>query len=122
MLISKRNAHQEREGDRITTFAPVEIHGYRNKARVNALLRDVSSGGARMHFADNRSVPDFFQLWCPSFSTYVGCHVRWRDKNDIGVRFDELVPTYSFKNRLAHARRRLPQSLAALSISLPKAC
>jgi hypothetical protein len=54
---------------------------------LNCRVRDITSGGARLEFADAPAIPTQFTLTFDSGKTLRGCDLIWRIANQIGVRF-----------------------------------
>jgi hypothetical protein len=58
----------------------------------DCLVRDISSLGARLEFSSTAAVPDTFELTFDSGRTLRDCHVAWRTKTQVGVKFSNLLP------------------------------
>jgi len=56
-------------------------------------LFDISDTGARLEVAEPETVPDRFLLWlAANGSARRTCTAVWRDKKQIGVRFEQRLP------------------------------
>jgi hypothetical protein len=59
---------------------------------VECIVRDLSSGGARLALSMVRSVPDKFQLMFDADRSVRHCRVAWRRDTQIGVAFLHAPP------------------------------
>jgi hypothetical protein len=61
--------------------------------RHSCFLSDISETGARIDFEEPDAVPDRFLLWLASNgSARRTCRVVWREKQQIGVKFEHRLP------------------------------
>ena len=56
-------------------------------------MRDITSLGARLEFADAPVLPTDFALTFDSARTLRRCHLVWRIANEAGVTFEEFEAT-----------------------------
>ena len=54
---------------------------------VECMVRDLSSGGAKLQLVQPLPLPDHFDLEIPMDGINVRCVARWRDGDRIGVQF-----------------------------------
>ena len=55
--------------------------------RVNCVVRNFSSTGARLEVALPASLPDTFDLVFDDNRSTLACRVKWRRERDVGVEF-----------------------------------
>jgi hypothetical protein len=55
--------------------------------RINCVVRNFSSTGARLEVAVPTSVPDIFDLVFDDSRSTLPCRVKWRRDRDVGVVF-----------------------------------
>ncbi len=55
--------------------------------KIECVVRDLSTKGARIEVNDPKQVPDDFFLIIRGASDRFRCHVVWRDRNMIGVQY-----------------------------------
>ena len=55
--------------------------------RINCVVRNFSSTGARLEVALPTSVPDTFDLVFEDDRSTLSCRVKWRKERDLGVEF-----------------------------------
>jgi hypothetical protein len=62
-----------------------------NRFAMDCSIRDLSTGGAKLSFADPVGIPAEFELHLPSRGTAFRAEVRWRRGQQVGVRFRALL-------------------------------
>ena len=62
---------------------------FNNKSSVyDCTVRDLSEGGARLILPNLLGVPKSFELWIDKFNSKYVCDTVWRNKGQMGVKFD----------------------------------
>ena len=82
---------ERRESQRHRTFLAGKVIFGANRFQIDCSVRDLSSGGARLSFADPLAVPSVFELHLPARGTVVRAEVRWRKGRQIGVMFRAVL-------------------------------
>jgi uncharacterized protein YceH (UPF0502 family) len=61
---------------------------YNNRnSTADCLVRDISSHGARLAFADDLTIPDVVELYVPQREQYYRSHIVWRHGSEAGIAF-----------------------------------
>lgn len=63
----------------------------KRRSTLDCLIRDMSSEGARITFADAVNVPDVLELHIPQKKQTVHARVQWRHGDEIGLVFPDAV-------------------------------
>jgi hypothetical protein len=58
-----------------------------SRTQMACIIRNVSSGGAKLEVTSVRGIPDAFDLLLPNHRPQ-RCRVAWRSLKEIGVEFD----------------------------------
>ena len=58
-----------------------------NSKRINCVVRNFSTTGARLEVALPTSVPETFDLVFDDSRSTLACRVKWRKDRDVGVEF-----------------------------------
>jgi hypothetical protein len=58
-----------------------------NAKRINCVVRNFSTTGARLEVALPTSVPETFDLVFDDSRSTLACRVKWRKDRDVGVEF-----------------------------------
>jgi PilZ domain len=85
MTDERRTAQRQK-----TLLAGKAIFGA-NRFVMDCPVRDLSTGGAKLSFADPTGIPDIFELHLPSRGTVFRAEVRWRKGRQIGVKFRAVL-------------------------------
>jgi hypothetical protein len=78
---------EKRNATRQKAFTAAHVHFNRGNSTYEALVRNVSSTGARLKFGDVIELPAEFELRVGKDGSYQKAHVAWRHGFEIGVAF-----------------------------------
>jgi hypothetical protein len=78
---------EKRSATRQKTFTAAHVHFNRGNSTYEALVRNVSTTGARLRFGDVVELPSEFEIRVSSGGNYHTAHVAWRHGLEIGVEF-----------------------------------
>ena len=79
-----------RRSPRERTLLPAKIYFNNKQSVFDCIVKDISSGGARLKLVSTLGVPDNFLLFIPSVEKRFHCQVVWNNIGEIGVSFDPL--------------------------------
>ena len=68
-----------------------KLASYKDGIRVSAELKSISEYGALIQLQKEKDLPGRLSILVPQYQINVGCHVVWRHRNDIGLRFDRKI-------------------------------
>ncbi len=68
-----------------------KLASYKDGIRVSAELKSISEYGALIQLQEEKELPSRLSILVPQYQINVGCHVVWRHRNDIGLRFDRKI-------------------------------
>jgi hypothetical protein len=80
---------------RTRIFAPAIVIPSQGSLLRDCSVRDITSLGARLEFADAPVLPTDFALSFDSARTLRRCNLIWRIANEAGVTFEEIEATPS---------------------------
>ncbi len=116
---------ERRSATRQKSFLRGRILFNNRRNSVDCLIRDISTGGARLIFSDAVSVPDVVDLYIPQKEQTLRAHVHRRHGQELGVTFaadaaapapEQLVAPEDLAGRV----ERLEAEIAALKRMLKK--
>lgn len=76
---------------RISAFEVVEIKNGNGLPSSIGVVKNISENGARITIFEADRLPARFEMWLPSAGLGASARIRWRWKNDIGVRFRKPI-------------------------------
>jgi hypothetical protein len=63
------------------------IYFNNRNSTAECMVRDISTHGARVIFADEVSIPDVVELYIPQKDQNLRAHIVWRHANEAGIAF-----------------------------------
>ena len=90
---AERSYVDRRAQPRERTFRIANIAMRMRRHHVPCIILDISEGGARIQTPHAKEVPEYFELLNSDRDLETWCEVRWRNKDQIGVKFLEGPPT-----------------------------
>ncbi len=72
---------------RSQTFLPAKIYFNDKRSVFDCLVKNISSGGARLKISSPMGIPEQFTLFIPSENESSLCWIIWRNMSEIGVSF-----------------------------------
>jgi PilZ domain len=78
---------ERRKVPRLKSLLRGRVYFNNRSSTVECLVRDISSQGARLAFADDVTIPDVIELYVPHKDQYFRSHVIWRHGGETGVAF-----------------------------------
>jgi uncharacterized small protein (DUF1192 family) len=83
---------ERRVSRRQKSFLHGQVFVSRKQGALSCLIRDFSETGARLIFSDTVALPGVFDLYIPQQDRTLRAHVRWRRRDEIGLRFVAAEP------------------------------
>ena len=85
----------EIENDFMPNMMPLScsarLTSFEDGIRISAELQSISEYGALVRLMEEDDLPSRLSILVPKYRINVGCHVVWRYRNDIGLRFDRKI-------------------------------
>ena len=113
---------ERRRAQRLRTYLGGEIAFHHRCSRLECLVRNLSSNGAKLSFPRPAVIPEFFDLTIPQNLDHRHVRLIWCSEMEAGVSFEETEaePVISFKaaRRIKHLeaeRDALARRLAELT-------
>ncbi len=79
---------ERRKAKRFRTLKAAKLLPMDTWASTSGIVRDQSQTGARIAVDEPHKVPDEFRLVVVKEATIQPCTVRWRDKQQLGVKYE----------------------------------
>ena len=76
---------------RIDAFDVVDIKECDDFPSSIGVIKNISRRGARITVFNAHHLPNNFEIWFSGSGTGARAKIRWRDKNDVGVRFRKPI-------------------------------
>ena len=88
---------ERRIAPRLKSLLRGRVYFNNRHSATECLVRDITSNGARLAFAEDVAIPDVIELYVPHKDQTFRAHVVWRHGNEAGVAFsvaeDDTQPT-----------------------------
>ena len=78
----------KRSAPRLRSFLKGQVIFNGGQNSLECLIRDYSSGGARIELSASVTLPDRFDLYLPHKEETCKAHIQWRRGNQLGVAFE----------------------------------
>jgi hypothetical protein len=85
-MMSEREP-ERRTSTRHKSFLQGRIYFNNRRSAIDCLIRDISTGGAKLIFSQTASIPDVVELYIPQKDQTLRTHVVWRSGEEAGVAF-----------------------------------
>lgn len=76
-----------RAHERERVLLPAKIIFNNKQSIFDCVVKDISSGGARLSVTSCLGIPDHFMLLIPFFDKRYPCWIIWSEMNEIGISF-----------------------------------
>ncbi len=86
-LAEPAGAEQRRSRRIRTSLRTGQLYDMRNNFLADCQVRDRSTGGAKLRLLSNLTLPPHFKFHDDVECTLIEVELRWRNKNEIGVKF-----------------------------------
>ena len=112
---------ERRREPRLKSLLRGRIYFNHRNSTVECLVRDITSLGARLAFADDVAIPDVVELYVPHKDQIFRSHVVWRHASEAGVAFSVAEgATQPAEGDLADRVRKLEHEVDQLKRLLKK--
>ena len=78
---------ERRNSTRQKSFLQGRIYFNNRRSVIDCLIRDISTGGAKLIFSQTASIPEVVELYIPQKDQTLRAHVQWRSGEEAGVAF-----------------------------------
>lgn len=87
-------------------------------ASTDCLIRNISTLGCRLTFADTTAIPSHFILSIPSRSQSLNARIVWRNETEAGIAFDVPESTQPVSLDMARRLKRLEEEKRLMQIRI----
>jgi len=106
--------------ERLDAFEPVGIKCGKGLPSTAGVLKDISRYGARITLLQAAELPSSIEIDFQHLGLSVQAQIHWRDKNDIGVRFEKPIDLDQMPLRPRRSRFEVVSSIFKSNRAGPK--
>ena len=106
---------ERRQVPRLKSLLRGRVYFNNRNSAIGCLVRDITSNGARLAFAEDATIPDLIELYVPHKDQVFRAHVVWRHGSEAGIAFSVAEEDMaSADSELAERVRKLEQEVDRL--------